>query len=57
MDLKAIGNFIKAQRKEKGLTQVELATKLLVSEKNNIQMGMWIWFPRHHPYSSTLQRT
>ena len=33
MDLKIIGEFIKQQRKAKGLTQVELAEKLLVSEK------------------------
>lgn len=33
MDLKVIGEFIKQQRKAKGLTQVELAEKLLVSEK------------------------
>ena len=33
MDLKVIGEFIKTQRKAKGLTQVELAEKLLVSEK------------------------
>ena len=33
MDLKVIGEFIKQQRKAKGLTQVELAEKLFVSEK------------------------
>ena len=33
MDLKTTGEFIKKQRKELGLTQIELADKLLVSEK------------------------
>ena len=33
MDLKSIGALIKGQRKEKGLTQAELAQKLCVSEK------------------------
>lgn len=33
MDLKQIGNLIKQQRKEKGLTQSQLAEKLCVSEK------------------------
>ena len=33
MDLKVIGEFIKTQRKAKKLTQIQLAEKLLVSEK------------------------
>ena len=33
MDLKIIGEFIKTQRKAKKLTQIQLAEKLLVSEK------------------------
>ena len=33
MDLKISGKFIKEMRKEKGLTQIELAEKLFVSEK------------------------
>ena len=33
MDLKITGKFIKEQRKKKGLTQAELATKIMVSEK------------------------
>ena len=33
MDLSVIGKFIKEQRKAKGLTQIELALKLNVSEK------------------------
>ena len=33
MDLKITGQFIKEQRKEKELTQAELAAKLMVSEK------------------------
>ena len=33
MDLRVIGMFIKEMRKEKGLTQIELAEKLFVSEK------------------------
>lgn len=33
MDLQVIGKFIKEQRKSKGLTQVQLAEKLNVSEK------------------------
>ena len=45
MDLKAIGNFIKAQRKEKGLTQAKLATKLLVSEKTISKWECGYGFP------------
>ena len=33
MDLKVIGQFIKEQRKAKGYTQIELADKIMVSEK------------------------
>lgn len=33
MDLQIIGNFIKEQRKAKGLTQAQLAEKIFVSEK------------------------
>lgn len=33
MDLKLTGQFIKEQRKSKGMTQAELAEKLMVSEK------------------------
>lgn len=33
MDLQIIGKFIKERRKEKKLTQVQLANKLNVSEK------------------------
>ena len=33
MDLQVIGKFIKEKRKSKGLTQVQLAEKLNVSEK------------------------
>ena len=33
MDLQIIGNFIKQQRKAKGLTQAQLAEKIFVSEK------------------------
>ena len=33
MDLSVIGKFIKDERKAKGLTQIELANKLMVSEK------------------------
>ena len=45
MDLKIIGNFIKSQRKEKGLTQVELATKLSVSEKTISKWECGYGFP------------
>lgn len=45
MDLKTIGNFIKSQRKEKGLTQVELATKLSVSEKTISKWECGYGFP------------
>lgn len=33
MDLKIVGQFIKQQRKAKGYTQIELADKIMVSEK------------------------
>ena len=33
MDLKIIGQFIKEQRKTKGMTQIQLADKICVSEK------------------------
>lgn len=45
MDLKIISNFIKSQRKEKGLTQVELATKLSVSEKTISKWECGYGFP------------
>ena len=45
MDLKIIGNFIKSQRKEKGLTQVELAAKLSVSEKTISKWECGYGFP------------
>ena len=45
MDLKIIGNFIKSQRKEKRLTQVELATKLSVSEKTISKWECGYGFP------------
>lgn len=45
MYLKIIGNFIKSQRKEKGLTQVELATKLSVSEKTISKWECGYGFP------------
>ena len=55
MDLQIIGKFIKERRKEKKLTQVQLANKTKRKRKDNIKMGVWQWFPRHKPYVATMQ--
>ena len=39
MDQVKIGNFLKKLRKEKGITQEQLAEILNVSGRNRIQMG------------------
>ena len=45
MDLKSIGALIKKQRKEKGLTQAELAERLYVSEKAISKWECGLGFP------------
>lgn len=39
MDLKKIGSFLKELRKEKGITQEELAEMLYVSGRTRITLG------------------
>lgn len=41
MDQEKIGVFISTLRKEHGMTQQQLADAIGVSNKTNIQMGMW----------------
>lgn len=54
MDLVKTGKFIQQQRKLKNLTQVQLAQKIGVSEKNNFKMGMWKRVSRHKFNFATL---
>lgn len=47
MDAKKFGAFIAAMRKEKNMTQMDLARKLQVTDKAVRQMGAWFGVSRH----------
>lgn len=54
MDNTKVGQLILQLRKEKGLTQQQLADRLNISNKAISEMGMWAWRPRCVPMGRTL---